>query len=335
MTQAPVELVSARSVRALDAAARAIGIHLDIALLAPSVERPRANELIPVAEEIGYCRALLSDERETLGLELAQKMPLEVTGLWGFLLRSSATYGDMLRRAERYIRIVNKYPEFALEERGGLAVLTCDHPDESPYGNRPQAVLVMMGHWVSWGRQLTGMDFPLVKTCFKWSGPRDRRPFEDFFKGPVHFNAAEDAFFFDKETMQLRLRESTPELAAQFESMAAALIKEMTPASNMLDQVRSALCEELLAGSAQLEDVARRLAMTPRTLHRRLAEHRTTFRKLKDELLRARAQGLMVHEGLSLTEASYLLGYSEPANFNRAFRRWTGLAPSLWRQRES
>ncbi len=318
--------------RALDAAARRIGINLDIASLAPSMQKLDAKELIPVAEEITYCRALLGEQRETLGLELAQNIPIEVTGLWGFLLRSSATYGEMLRRAERYIRIVNKYPEFALQERGDLVVLTSDHPEKSPYGNRPQAVLTMMGHWVSWGRQLTGTDFPVVKAHFKWHGPHDRRPFEDFFKGPIEFNATEDAFFFEKETMNLRLRESTPELALQFESMAAALVNEMTPTSSILNKVQSALCEELLGGNAHLDDVARRLAITPRTLHRRLVEHHTTFRKLKDELMRARAQGLVGHAGLSLTEASYLLGYSEPANFTRAFRRWTGISPGQWRQ---
>ena len=75
--------------------------------------------------------------------------------------------------------------------------------------------------------------------------------------------------------------------------------------------------------------------MTPRTLHRHLVENGTTFRQLKNSLLRGRAENLLRDRKISLTEASYLLGYSEPANFNRAFRRWTGLTPNVWREQFS
>ena len=327
----PTELISARTVRALDAAACAIGIRLDLTVLVPSLDRPDANEIIPVSEGIAYCRALLSDDRETLGLELAENLPLEVTGLWGFLLRTSATYGVMLRRAERYIRIVNTYPEFRLSERDGMVAMVCEHPLVSPYGNRPQAVMAMMGHWVTWGRELTGVNFPLAKAQLRWSGPRERLPFETFAHVPIEFGAKEDAFYFASDTMELRLRESTVELAAELETMAAALIKKLSPRSQLLEEVEVAICEEILMGNARIEDVARRLAVTPRTLHRRLCAEQTTFRKLKENLLQTRAEELISDHGLSLKEATYLLGYSEPANFSRAFRRWTGSAPSVWR----
>jgi len=321
MKDASPELVSARSVRALDAAARAIGIDLDVASLAPSLLQPNGNELIPLAEKIAYCRALLCGKSETLGLDIAKNLPLEVTGFWSFLLRSSPTYGDMLRRAERYIRIVNKFPEFMLAERGEHIVLVSSYPMDSPFGNRPQAVMSTLTHWISWGRELTEVNFATAKACFTWSGPHNRQPFDDFFGCPVTFGANEDALFLSKEIAALPLRESAPELAEQFEAMAAMLISSMTPASNFLAKVRSAIADELLAGTGQAEQVAKRLAMGSRTLHRRLAEHGFTFRKLRDELLRARAERLMRQGDISLSEVSYLLGFSEPANFNRACRR--------------
>jgi AraC-like DNA-binding protein len=333
MSGPATEFISAGSVRALDAAARAIGIRLDVASLAPSLSVPGDAVLVPVAEQTAYCRALLSNESETLGLDLARNLPLHVTGLWGFLLRSSRTYGEMLRRAERYIRIVNKYPEFVASERGACTALASDHPTDSPFGNRPQAVMVTLAHWISWGRELTGVDFSAVQARFRWSGPKDRRPFDSFYRCRVEFGADEDVLVLDRETTRLPLRERAPELTSQFESMAALLIDEMTPQSaDFLDRVRSAVCEELLVGSGEAAEVARRLAMSQRTLHRKLVQHGATFRRIKDSALRARAERLMQQGDVSLKEVCYLLGFSEPASFNRAFHRWTGMAPSTWRQ---
>lgn len=62
---------------------------------------------MPTGEHFAVGRAILADPRETLGIELAQVLPLEVTGLWGFLFRSSVTFGEMLRCAERYMRIAS------------------------------------------------------------------------------------------------------------------------------------------------------------------------------------------------------------------------------------
>ena len=57
----------------------------------------------------------------------------------------------------------------------------------------------------------------------------------------------------------------------------------------------------------------------------------TSFRKIRDELLRERAEELLRERRVPIAEVSYLLGYGEPSNFHRAFRRWTGLTPAAWR----
>jgi AraC-like DNA-binding protein len=77
--------------------------------------------------------------------------------------------------------------------------------------------------------------------------------------------------------------------------------------------------------------VARRLAVSDRTLHRRLAGEGTTFAALVDEARRERAQLLLEDRRLSCSEVAFLLGYAEPAAFFRAFRRWTGETPQAWR----
>ncbi|MEJ2377765.1 MAG: AraC family transcriptional regulator ligand-binding domain-containing protein, partial [Pseudolabrys sp.] len=79
---------------------------------------------------------------------------MESSGLWSFLLRSSPTFGDMLRRAERYIRIVFRYTRLVLMEEGERVAAVCDHPDPSPFGRHEQEVCFFLGQWLTWGRSL-------------------------------------------------------------------------------------------------------------------------------------------------------------------------------------
>jgi len=325
------EYIYTRAALALADAARTLGIALDLDRLAPTLREHGQVELVPADEHLAVARAIYEDPRETLGIEMAQALPLEITGLWGFLLRSSSTFGDMLRRAERYMRVVNRHAEFVLEDAGRQVSMTCPHPDPSPYGRREQVVCTLLGHWIAWGRQLTRSRIAVDEARFRWSGPRNREPFERFFEGPVRFGARQDVLLLRSDVLTLPLVESTPELGARFEAYAAALVGRMTLQSGIVDRVKEEIAEGVLVGAATEGAVAQRLAMTVRTMHRRLDEAGTSFRRIRDELLRERAEGLLRERRVPIAEVSYLLGYGEPSNFHRAFRRWTGLTPAAWR----
>lgn len=322
--------VTGRTVLALQAAARAVGICLDRSPYAPSVNASEDN-LAPISELIAYCNALFALPREDIGLAIGQNIPLDVTGLWGFLLRSSPTYGAMLQRAAKYIRIVNKFSEFEIDERGAQVALVSPHPDPSPFGPRHHLVAATMSHWISWGRELTGVMFPVDEARFTGFEPVDRAPYQSFFRGKLAFKANEDAYILARDVLSLPLKEATPELSTAFERLADALVSRLGPKTSFVNDVRDALAEELISGIASEENVAKRLGITPRTMHRRLVEEGSTFRKARDELLLRRAERLLLERSIALGEVCYLMGYSEPANFNRAFRRWTGLTPNRWR----
>jgi AraC-like DNA-binding protein len=87
----------------------------------------------------------------------------------------------------------------------------------------------------------------------------------------------------------------------------------------------------LLSGESSSEAVARRLSITRRTLHRRLQAHGMTFEQLLDRLRFDLAQQLLQHSAASMTEIAMALNYANASAFTRAFRRWSGVAPSAWR----
>lgn len=332
MKGAGEEKVSARSVLALHTAASTIGIELRFEDYFPDLDPDDPDGLVPLSQQVRLVQRILATSRETIGLELGTNLPFEGLGFWGFLLRSSPTFEDMLYRAERYIRIVNKYSEFFLESRDGLVAQICTHPSPSPFGPREQVVQTFLSHWLAWGRMLTGKNLAPLRAYFTWQGPRNTQPFQDFYHCPVCFGADEDALLFDKETLQTRLPDSSRHLSEDFENYAAALIRQITSEDEFLPRVCIAIEEGLATGHGQEADVADRLAMTTRTLHRKLRNQDTTFRKLRDEVLVKKAKSLLSKGNIPIAEISFLLGYSEVSTFYRAFKRWTGTVPRVWRE---
>ena len=325
--------VHERALLVLAEAAARLGIRVDIDTIAPTRRLAGADRLVPAAEYQSAVRTIFADPRETLGIDLARSLPTEASGLWGFLLRSSPTYGDMLRRAERYIRVAFRYTRFVLHDHGGRVALSCEHPHPSPFARREQEVAFFLGQWLTWGRTLVGDAVVADAVRMRWQGPADTAPWLAFFGCPVRFGAGDDALIFRRDVLDLPLPEHTPELAEMFGSYAAALVRHLKPETAFVDRVREALVEGLLCDAANEAAVAARLGITVRTLHRRLAESENSFRQLRTDLLRGRAENLLREQQVPIAEISYLLGYADPSTFHRAFRRWTGVAPAEWRSR--
>lgn len=97
--------------------------------------------------------------------------------------------------------------------------------------------------------------------------------------------------------------------------------------------IRRAVAAELARGDARLATVARRLGTTSRTLQRRLRAEGLSHQQLLDEARREAAERYLRESSLAIAEIAYLLGYSEPSAFHRAFRRWSGTTPSEVRAR--
>jgi AraC-like DNA-binding protein len=110
-----------------------------------------------------------------------------------------------------------------------------------------------------------------------------------------------------------------------------ALIEKLPKAEATIDAVRRHLAGELGKGQPTLEQIAPRLHMSPRTLHR-LEDEGSSFRQMLSEVRRELASRHLMERRLAIGEIAFLLGFSEPSAFHRAFKRWTGHAPLTYRE---
>ena len=323
--------VHERSLLMLVEAASKLNIRINLRSLAPSRCRFARDVAVPVDEYCAVARSVFASRRETLGIELAGALPLEAAGLWGAMLRSSETLASMLSRAQRNARLFFPFTRLLLEPRGTEVAALCLHPDPSPYGPREQVVCLFLGRFLAWARALAGNKIAPTRVTMRWAGPNHAFAFESFFGCPISFQAAEDVMYFEPAILNKPLPGRTPELSGLLEDLASASIRRLTSAPAITEQVRDAICYGLVNGGASEHSIAKGMGMTVRTLRRRLAEKELSFRQLLNECRRARAENLLLDGRLSIADISLSLGYSEAANFYRAFRRWTGVTPAQWR----
>ena len=136
---------------------------------------------------------------------------------------------------------------------------------------------------------------------------------------------------FRDEDLALPLARADAQLGELLRGLAEDALKKRTVAESPLDNVRRILAEELQRGVPSLDVVASRLATSERTLRRRLEGEGTTFRALLDETRAELARVYVADARMPLAEVAFMLGFSEPSAFHRAFKRWTKTTPAAFR----
>jgi AraC-like DNA-binding protein len=192
----------------------------------------------------------------------------------------------------------------------------------------------------------------LVDVCFAWittiaergadrrirpkrvefQRPEDFRSiYERHFRCPVKFKAAKNLLVFSKADMDIPFLTYNPDLLAAIAPQLEAELTQQMAARDLREQVKGIL-KGLLAGQRPgIQDVARGLRMSARTLQRRLAEDGATFQLLTEEARRELAHHYLLHSSLELNQTAYLLGYEDANSFFRAFHKWEGTSPGQWK----
>jgi len=262
------------------------------------------------------------------GIELPLGVELDAMDALSFLFITSADFGSAVERLLRYMRLWNEGERVELSQRGGSMRLSYE-----PYGPwRPahvqmaQATLADMV--LNGARFLPGLVFERVR--LRQAAPDDRARFETRLGVPVEFGCAENEACFDPAMLALPIPDANPMLCAFFERYASEKLKQLPGVSGIVERLRALVRTCLPDGEVTLADLAPRLHMSARTLQRRLSAEGTS---LQQELAAVRRQQALyfLENGTAIAELSWLLGYSDPSAFHRAFKRWMGMSPEAWR----
>ena len=272
----------------------------------------------------------------TFGLHLATQGSSDQWGLVYFLLRAAPTIREAFRLLPRYAPLLNESTrwttacqptKFCVADLRYSGLLRRDLRHATEYH-----IAAVLQHL----RDFAGQNFPPERVTFAHVRTAEIKRFERFFRCPVEFGAEADRVVLSKEMLDLPSRRADPYLFQALQPFADGEANARgAPVSSLSESVQNALFLTLARGEPTAESIARALALSPRTLSRRLADEGVTFADLLASLRQSLAGEYVKESGLAMEQIALLLGYKEVASFSHAFRRWTGVAPSCARRTQS
>jgi len=299
---------------------------VDPAVFADQDARIPVSKLVPLwnlAEE------LLDDP--FVGLHVAQKVSRESFDIFSYIATASANLGEALARIERYFRLITDGGNYETRREGDDAWWAFRAVDRDASPNRHDGEYAMATS-VAYTRQWLGTDFSPREVFFRHPKPADTSELEGFFEAPIRFETNQCAFRFDPAFLRAPLRTADPKLGAFLERYAEEALAALPDPGRLAGQVRALLIQGLPNGETSLPLIAKRLAVSDRSLQRQLQDEGTNHKKLLDEVRRELATRYLTKRDLSVSEVAYMLGFSETAPFFRAFKKWTGQTPGEFRK---
>lgn len=267
-----------------------------------------------------------------LGWRYSIELEPESMGLLGLLALTAPDFGTVLDRMLRYQHLISEGERMTSERVGDCLVVRMAMWGPSRPAHRIWAEAAFIDVVVN-GRKLVDRRFEVREIRLRHPRHAGAERLAELLDCPLRFDAEDYAVELPLDVLDLPIVGADPAMFEYFDREAARQTESRDrDQDDLLTRVARAIDHELPDGVPTLADIAKRLHTSPRTVQRRLHEHGTSLRGLVDE----RREQLARHhlaEGLSIAEISFLLGFSEPSAFHRAFRRWTGSTPSDWRTR--
>jgi len=250
-----------------------------------------------------------------------------------YLVDTSATVGDGVRRFARFFGLIAPGVILSLERGNREHRLCLVMADGVPVP--PVYVDYVFAALVSRIRMRIRPDFAVSRLELRRPEPPVAAPYGEVFRAPVRFGAAADRLCLSDEAWDSPTVAGDEALAALMEEHARILAQRVPQTSpGFRAEVEKAIASAP-PEAASAADIARKLHVSIRTLQRKLVAAGTTFREVSESVRGQVAVNYLANPKVSIAEVAFLLGFSDPSSFNRAFRRWTGESPGRWRRRQA
>jgi len=310
-----------------DEAALAARAGIDLKLLADVDNR------IPFAKYIALMRAgqeLAHDP--ALALHYGETNDMARISVVGLIAYACKTMAEVMAQMNRYGRLVIEVDgpadRFGLvPKKDGLwAVDRRANPSEFPELTESTFARMICGP------RRFGVKQIALEVHVTHKAPAYAAEYERIYGVPVKFEAEWNAARIDTAWLSHPIGVEPRYAFGIFAERADALLKSLEGSKTMKGRVEASLMPILHAGTADIDTVAATLGMSRSTLFNRLKDEGTTFSKVLDELRHRMAIDYLGAKKVSVNETAYLVGFSEPAAFSRAFKRWTGKSPRALRK---
>ena len=267
-----------------------------------------------------------------IGLLMSNSPAVSVFNTFSYGILASENIEAALARLIRYQRIIGESMNASLtEESGGsrLNIRVEGNLEPVAYQGFDGALAIMMTT-ISWAAQ---MEIKPLEICFLQPEPKDRQPYDEQFRCPLKFNQPHASVLFSRHDYIRPSPIGNETISLMHDGELDKSIRDLDE-SSLTDKVIRLFASELVNQEPNIETMASALNMSKRTFQRRLKDEGWTFVKLVDHTRKNMAMDYVLQPQYSLQQISHLLGFTEHSNFYRAFKRWYGLTPRQYRDKE-
>lgn len=263
----------------------------------------------------------------TFGLDVGLAMKHSHFGLWLEYCVTATTLRQAIHRAINTSHYQQTGARFRLDYEGPNAVLRYDPSKHIEIGMAFSDHLIFpmlnfISNFLSYSERAAWLELPYKKDALA-------QKIENKFQEPIKFGNGYIGVAFSASILDRRQKLQSPKRHVTYLEVAASELEPMSV--EPIQSIASILILRLLDGLTDIDGAALTAGIGVQTLQRMLRHEGTSYRHLLDKIKLHKAKSLLLESSLSVTEIGLTLGYSEHANFTRAFNRWLGCSPSSYR----
>ncbi len=264
-----------------------------------------------------------------LALHFGEAVDLAQVSIVGLIMNASATMGEAFAQMQRFGKLtletegLNSGPRFALTTRDGQLWMVDTRADPDAFPELSEGAFARL---VCGPRRFLPEPH-VLEVQFSHPAPAWREEYDRIFQCPVSFSSGWNAMRLDPRIATWPVALQPRYVFGVLTQRADGLLQELEDQKSVRGRVEAILLPLLHTGDVSADAVAQALGFSRQTLFRKLKAEDSTYKEVLDALRNRMALRYLDGGKASVNETAYLVGFSEPAAFSRAFKRWTGKSP--------
>ncbi|MEJ8855821.1 AraC family transcriptional regulator [Variovorax robiniae] len=265
-----------------------------------------------------------------VGLLAGQRQRLSDFGVYGYALLSSATFGEAIDFGIKHVRLAGPVIEKSFRVEGKVAIF-----EGHGYTDLGPLLPLVTEFWFSSMQMLISRvlerPFEALRLQLPYPAPASAAHYEAILRCPVSFDAPAMQWQFDARLLDLPLPNANPITAEVSSTFCSRMLEAYVDESPLVLTIKE-ICLNAVGGLPRAEQMAERLHLSTRTLHRRLFEAGTSYQNIIDGVRKRLAIEFLERTELSVGEIAERTGFSDVSNFRKAFRKWTNQPTTYYRR---
>lgn len=298
-------------------------------LIAVDMDQPESRLPFTMFKTLMRQAKILSGDA-ALGLHFGTEIPFNDLSLVGLICHAAPTMPEAFTQMNRYGRLVIEVEgtgagdRFVIDRSGNAVWIVDTRQNPNAF---PELTESTLGRFIcGFGRVFPDLRLYLAAEVTH-EAPPYAAEYETLLNVPVRFGCRRNAMQIDPDLFEIRLQKRPRYVFGILSQQADALLKSLEESKTIAARVESLIMPILHTGGVNVESIAAQMGVSRQTLYRQLKDEGHTFDAVLDDLRRRLALHYLNGEKVSVNQTAYLVGFSDPSSFSRAFKRWTGQSP--------